>query len=56
MVEALEVSFQRILQALKEVIETAGKEQLETGVIQEYETIMNQQHLNNTFICRMRRA
>ncbi|WP_410769022.1 TetR/AcrR family transcriptional regulator [Fontibacillus sp. BL9] len=42
MVEALEVSFQRILRAFRNVIETTGKEQLETGLIREYETIMDQ--------------
>lgn len=41
LVEALEVSWQRILQAFQHVIDTASPEELEVGLIRAYEEIMN---------------
>lgn len=49
MVEALGVSFGRILQAFEQVIGSAGSEQLEAGLIREYETIM-EQHRNEIIL------
>ncbi|WP_079914859.1 TetR/AcrR family transcriptional regulator [Paenibacillus sp. 32352] len=40
LVEALEVSWQRIVQAFQRVIDTAAPEQLEIGLIRAYEGIM----------------
>ncbi|WP_282939914.1 TetR/AcrR family transcriptional regulator [Paenibacillus sp. RC67] len=40
LVEALEVSWQRILQAFQRVIDTASPEQLEIGLIRAYEEVM----------------
>ncbi len=44
LVEALEVSWLRILEAFKRVIETSTSEQLEIGLIRAYEEIMNMHH------------
>lgn len=49
MVEALGVSFGRISQAFEQVIRSAGSEQLEAGLIREYEVIM-EQHRNEIIL------
>lgn len=41
LVEALEVSWQRILKAFQQVIDSTAPEQLELGLIRAYEDIMN---------------
>lgn len=41
LVESLNVSWQRILQAFQQVIESAAPEELETGLIRAYEGIMH---------------
>lgn len=49
LVEALEVSWQRIAQAFQRVIDSAAPEQLEKGFIQAYEDIMNR-HRNEILL------
>lgn len=49
LVEALEVSWQRILEAFQRVIDTASPEQLEEGLIRAYEKVM-ESHRNEILL------